>query len=148
MLRIAAPGATARLRREAASLIHVHFATDAVAYWPLIRRLGLPVVITLHGYDIHVYREFWERRLQPSFYKKYPGRLLALASQDRVHFIAVSESIKRRAVEYGIPPERISVRYIGIDLARFHFAGRPICERRRRIFTSAEWWKRKVARPC
>ena len=133
LLRIAAPGATARLRREAASLIHVHFATDAVAYWPLIRRLGLPVVITLHGYDIHVYREFWERRLQPSFYKKYPGRLLALASQDRVHFIAVSESIKRRAVEYGIPPERISVRYIGIDLARFHFAGRPICERRRRI---------------
>jgi glycosyltransferase involved in cell wall biosynthesis len=133
LLGIAAPGAMARLRREAASLIHVHFATDAVAYWPLIRRLGLPVVITLHGYDIHVYREFWERGFQPSFYKKYPRRLLALATQDRVHFIAVSESIKRRAVEYGIPPERISVRYIGIDLARFHFAGRPICERRRRI---------------
>ncbi len=133
LLGIRAPGAMGRLRREAASLIHVHFATDAVAYWPLIRRLGLPVVITLHGYDIHVYREFWEQGCQPSFYKKYPNRLLALATQDRVHFIAVSEAIKRRAVEYGIPPERISVRYIGIDLARFHFAGRAICERRRRI---------------
>jgi glycosyltransferase involved in cell wall biosynthesis len=59
--------------------------------------------------------------------------LLALAAQDRVHFIAVSEAIRRRAVEYGIPPERISVRYIGIDLSRFRFGGRPLCKRRRRI---------------
>src|SRR6267142_3466250 len=66
-LRIAVPGQMARLRREAASLIHVHFATDAVAYWPLIRRLGLPVVITLHGYDINIYRESWERGFLPSF---------------------------------------------------------------------------------
>ncbi len=133
VLGIAAPGAAARLRREAASLIHVHFATDAVAYWPLVRRLRLPVLITLHGYDINVYRETWERGLLPSFYNQYPGRLLALAAQGRVHFIAVSEAIKRRAVEYGIPPERISVRYIGIDLSRFRLAGRPVRERRRRI---------------
>lgn len=133
VLGVAAPGVTGRLRREAASLIHVHFATDAVAYWPLVRRLGLPVVITLHGYDINVYRETWERGFLPSFNNRYPGRLLALAAQDRVHFIAVSEAIKRRAVEYGIPPERISVRYIGIDLSRFRFDGRPLCKRRRRI---------------
>ncbi len=133
VLGVAAPGLTGRLRREAASLIHVHFATDAVAYWPLVRRLGLPVVITLHGYDINVYRETWERGFLPSFYNRYPGRLLSLAAQDRVHFIAVSEAIKRRAIDYGIPPERISVRYIGIDLSRFRFGGRPLCERRRRI---------------
>jgi glycosyltransferase involved in cell wall biosynthesis len=133
VLGIAIPGAAARLRKEAASLIHVHFATDAVAYWPLIRRLRLPVVITLHGYDINVYRETWERGFLPSFYNQYPGRLLALAAQGRVHFIAVSEAIRRRAVEYGIPAERISVRYIGIDLSRFRFAGQPIRERRRRI---------------
>jgi glycosyltransferase involved in cell wall biosynthesis len=50
-----------------------------------------------------------------------------------VHFVAVSEAIRERATEYGIPSDRISVRYIGIDLSRFKFAGRPVSERPRRI---------------
>src|SRR6185437_8098756 len=44
-----------------ASLVHTHFATEAVTFWPVVRRLGCPLVVTLHGSDINIYRESWER---------------------------------------------------------------------------------------
>ena len=34
-------------------------------------------------------------------------------------FIAVSKAIRQRAIEFGIPPEKLLVRYIGIDSSRF-----------------------------
>jgi glycosyltransferase involved in cell wall biosynthesis len=127
------PGLVQRLKTEKASLVHVHFATDAVFYWPIVRRLGLPLLITLHGYDINIYREFWEQGFPPLGHRRYPRRLLTLSRQPKVRFIAVSEAIKQRAIEYGIPSDRIDVRYIGIDLTRFRPSGLPIPERRRRI---------------
>ena len=36
-----------------------------------------------------------------------------------MHFIAVSEAIARRAVAYGIPRDKISLHYIGVDTALF-----------------------------
>jgi len=131
------------LRNEAASLIHIHFATDAVRYWPLIRELRAPVVITLHGYDINTYPEWWRRDAASSAEKKYPARLLALANCQRVHFVAVSEAIRRRAIEFGLPAERVHVRYIGIDLTRFRFAGRHISQRAPRILYVGRFVEKK-----
>jgi glycosyltransferase involved in cell wall biosynthesis len=125
--------AVARLRREAASLVHVHFATDAVKFWPIIRGLNLPVLVTLHGYDINIHRECWEQPDRSLGERRYPKRLLALARQPRVHFVAVSQAIRRRAIEFGIPTDRIHVRYLGVDLARFHASGTPISSRPPRI---------------
>lgn len=121
-----------QLRAEAAALIHVHFGVDAVALWPAIEPVGVPVVITLHGYDVHRSRESWERNWDP-WVSRYPSRLLSIAQQPNVHFVAVSKVNKRRAIEYGIPADKISVRYIGVDTARCTIGNTPITERRRRI---------------
>jgi len=122
----------AACERETPQVLHVHFGTDATIFWPTLRRLSQPVVVTLHGQDIRIRRDAWESKLRSSK-RLYPRRLLAMAENPRVHFVAVSDDIRKTAVEYGIPDERITVCYIGIDLSRFKFAGSPIAERRRRI---------------
>ncbi len=55
------PSVMAKLKREAAQIAHVHFGTDAVRIWPALHRLQSPVIVTLHGYDINIYKEWWEQ---------------------------------------------------------------------------------------
>ena len=129
---VAPPRAVIKVKRERASLVHVHFGNEAVAFWPIIRKLRLPVVVTLHGADINTYREWWEAR-EGVAGRKYPERLLAIARESDVSFIAVSEAIRHRAIEYGIPGDKITVQYIGIDTSRFRSSGPPINQRGQKI---------------
>jgi glycosyltransferase involved in cell wall biosynthesis len=128
-LQIPPPGIRRRLLNESPSLIHVHFGTDAVDHWDWIRSFQLPIVVTLHGYDINIRRQWWESAGQSPAKRRYPGRLLNIATDPRVHFIAVSEAIARRAADWGIAPERVSVRYIGVDTHAFRRRGPPMQER-------------------
>jgi glycosyltransferase involved in cell wall biosynthesis len=121
------------LRRERASLLHAHFGPNAIEAWPLARALDLPMLVTLHGYDININREWWEAGHGGAAMRKYPSDLLKLAKQPSVHFIAVSEAIRRRASSYGIPENKITVQYIGIDTSKFAPSCRPIAERERRV---------------
>lgn len=122
-----------RLAAENAQLFHAHFGTVAVDIWPLVRALGLPMVVTLHGFDINIHRAWWETGQGGLRRRSYPRKLLALAHEPRVHFIAVSEDIRRRAIAYGIPVEKVTVCYIGVDTERFKPGGLPITERPRRV---------------
>lgn len=122
-----------RLRAEAPSLVHVHFGVDAVTLWPALKQLEVPVVVTLHGYDINRSRESWERRWWVPNEHYYPQRLIRMARHPNVHFVAVSEVIKRRAIDYGIPAEKLSVQYIGIDTQRFNVGAVPVNRRPPRI---------------
>lgn len=133
LLHLAPRAMVRRLRQEQPDLIHVHFGVDAVVLWPAIKQLNVPMVVTLHGYDINRSRESWERRWSSPWDQLYPRRLLRMAQHPKVHFIAVSEVIRRRAIEYGIPSEKISVQYIGIDTQRFSVGPLSIQQRRRRI---------------
>jgi glycosyltransferase involved in cell wall biosynthesis len=142
-LQLPPAGFVARLKEERASLAHVHFGTEAVVLWPIIRRLGIPMAVTLHGYDINVYRESWEKGVLRFGDRRYPKRLLAIAKSERVHFIAVSEAVKRRAVEYGLPAGKVTVRHIGIDLTRFVYRGNPVSKRRRRILYVGRFVEKK-----
>lgn len=129
-----AHGPTVRaLRAINANLIHIHFGTDAVDIWPSARKLGLPILITLHGYDINIYREWWEAGHGGRHRKQYPSQLLELAREPLIHFIAVSEAIRERAIEYGIPKEKICVHHIGVNTKLFQRSSRPIDQRQKRI---------------
>ena len=130
-LELAPAGMRRQLRALAPALIHVHFATDLVAMWPLLRCVQSPILVTLHGYDINIYEEFWHEQGYAG--RRYPARLRAIACDPRVHFIAVSKAIQARAIGYGIPPQKISVRYIGVDVVRFAPAGLPVSQRKRKI---------------
>ncbi|MGB3070989.1 MAG: glycosyltransferase [Ottowia sp.] len=127
------PNLVQQLKRLGISLVHVHFGTEATDIWPSVKATGLPMLVTLHGYDINTHRWWWEsgrgglRRLM------YPRQLLRMAQSPLVHFVAVSQSIKRRAINYGIPSDKITVCYIGVDTERFYPGGRPLNQRRNRI---------------
>jgi glycosyltransferase involved in cell wall biosynthesis len=130
---LAPPGVVRRLRAEGAELVHVHFATEAVAMWPALRSLGLPVLVTLHGADINTHRAWWESPERGPFSRRYPRRLLAMSQHPDVHFIAVSDAVRQTAIAYGIAPDKVHVRYIGIDLQRFQPGGAPVGTRAPRI---------------
>jgi glycosyltransferase involved in cell wall biosynthesis len=122
-----------RLNRESPSLLHAHFGIEAVTAWPLARALGLPMVVTLHGYDINISREWWEAGHAGPAMRHYPLQLLKLATHPRIHFIAVSEAIRRRAIVFGFPENKITVEYIGVDTSKYAPMGAPLLERERRI---------------
>lgn len=127
------PSVMAKLKREAAQIAHVHFGTDAVRIWPALRRLHIPVVVTLHGYDINIYKEWWEQGHGGRWTRTYPTKLLAMADNAKVSFIAVSEAVRLRAIEFGIPAEKVFTKYIGFDVSHFTPGGRPILERKRQV---------------
>ena len=128
------PRSTIRhLRRERPSLLHVHFGVEATAAWPIARALDVPMLITLHGYDINISRDSWEAGNRGQAMRNYPARLSEFANHPRVSFIAVSEAIRSRAISFGIPEGKVEVRYIGVDISKFAPGGRPLIERERRV---------------
>ena len=125
--------AISSLVQERASLVHAHFGTEGVRAWPIARALNLPMLVTLHGYDISIKREWWEAGNGGASMRHYPSHLLQLAEHTRVHFIAVSDAVRQQAIRFGIPIEKITTHYIGVDVKRFSARGRPIAERQRRV---------------
>jgi glycosyltransferase involved in cell wall biosynthesis len=129
------PSRVKALKRERADLLHIHFATDAYRFWPVARHLDLPVLITLHGYDITTHKSWWESgKGGGRSMKRFPSGLLDIARDDRVHFIAVSHAIKKSAIEFGIPESKITVGYIGVDTRKFTPGPKPIADRREILY--------------
>lgn len=121
------------LRGLDVDLVHAHFGTDATDIWPSVKSVGLPMLVTLHGYDINIHREWWEAGHGGGHRRDYPRRLLKMAGDPSIAFIAVSNAIKQRAVGYGIPAEKITIAYVGVDTCRFRPGQVPLARRSRRI---------------
>ena len=107
----------AQLRPHAPVLVHAHFATDALIALPLARALGVPLVTTLHGYDVHRARArlLLSGRLSWMRYALLQRRLI----EGGALFLAVSDALRREAIARGFPAERTLTHYLGVDLARF-----------------------------
>jgi glycosyltransferase involved in cell wall biosynthesis len=106
---------------------------DAVHIWPSVRAAGLPMLVSLHGHDINTDRSWWESGQAGLRARVYPRRLIAMSRHPRVAFVAVSNAVRRRAIEYGLPAEKITVRYIGVDTEQFTLCAPPLNARRRQI---------------
>jgi colanic acid/amylovoran biosynthesis glycosyltransferase len=102
-------GIAPRFHREAANvgaqLIHAHFGPDAVTALHLAEILGLPLIVTLHGYDVTTPRS------SVHFYEKLWSRVSL--------FLCVSNFLRLKAIELGFPPEKLRVHYIGVDRSKF-----------------------------
>jgi colanic acid/amylovoran biosynthesis glycosyltransferase len=105
-----------RLRKLQPAIIHAHFGPDGVLALPLARRLGTPLVVTLHGFDIT--RDDIALRRGGFSYAKYVRQRGRLQNEARL-FVAVSEFIKREAIKKGFPADKIVVHYTGIDCESF-----------------------------
>ena len=94
-----------------AQLLHAHFAVDATHALPLIRYLGIPAIVTLHGYDVTVRDEEQRRKPMGAIFLHRRQQLW----QHAAVFLCVSEFIRDAALRVGFPADKLRVHYIGID---------------------------------
>lgn len=107
-----------RVRQREPVLLHAHFGPDALNAQPLVRRLGLPLVVTFHGYDAANATAISSGILQYRYGRRRPG----LADHaDRI--LAVSEFIRSKLLGLGMPEGLVKTHRIGVDTARFSPAG-------------------------
>lgn len=106
------PGFHRRVRKIAPSLIHAHFALDGSMALTLQRMLKVPMVVTLHGYDVTSRDETIAKTAFGRAYLRRRSDLWRRASL----FLCVSEHIRQKALERGYPQEKLAVHRIGIDL--------------------------------
>ncbi len=105
------------LLSEDVRLIHAHFANSALDILSLAVELGLPMLVTLYGNDIH------RMCTKPRFARDYP-KLFKKAD----FFIAVSDDLRRAAIRAGFPSEKMRTSYLGAALERYSFRERTLGE--------------------
>lgn len=88
------------------ALCHAHFAPDASEAIALSRALEVPLVVSLHGYDV----TSLDSHL-PWLYRLRRNLLHATAAR----FLCVSNFIRNQALAKGFPPEKTIVHYTGVD---------------------------------
>lgn len=111
-----APGFQSRIQSTAPDLIHAHFAMDAAVALPVQRRLDVPLMATLYGYDVTSNVAALQ---QSTAGRTYLRRRHELWQRTQV-FVCISEFIRRKAIEAGFPEDRLWVHPIGIDVDFFH----------------------------
>ncbi|MEU2610317.1 glycosyltransferase [Micromonospora sp. NPDC007271] len=100
--------ALARLRPD---LVHAHFGGDGWLVSGSARRLGVPLVVTLHGQDVT------RQPAQPGARGVRARRHLRQAFDRAALVIAVSGFIRDRAVALGADPARVRVHHTGVPIA-------------------------------
>lgn len=123
----AAVGRQRRAVRDfAPDLVHQHFGTWSLAGSGAARDLGVPLVATLHGYDVFrrsdAVRDVWTW---------VTARNLRTCGERATTLLAVSEWLAGEAVRRGYPAEKIEVHYQGVDTDFFTPVGLDGAEVRR-----------------
>lgn len=110
-----APGFHQSVRRAHPALIHSHFAVDGTDALGMQKDLHLPMVVTLHGFDVSTSDEDFARSRSGRLFLSRRQQLWQRAS----HFVCVSKAIHEIAMRAGYPEQKLIVRYIGIDCDKF-----------------------------
>jgi glycosyltransferase involved in cell wall biosynthesis len=100
------------IRRHRIKLIHAHFGAGGVEIMSLAARVGIPLVVTFHGWDVKLKTE---TATHGSPYQRlYRWRLpeLFLRSSE---MICVSECWRSRLIKLGCPAEKVHTNYLGVD---------------------------------
>lgn len=108
------------LASEKLDLLHAHFAIDGLYALKLAKRLDIPLVTTLHGFDVTTKRTHFFRSGRPALVR-YALMQDQLKKRGDL-FICVSRFIRDAAVRSGFPESKLKVHYIGIDTAQFTIA--------------------------
>lgn len=100
------------LKKNHIKLIHAHFGPSGMEILPIARKLGIPLLVTFHGYDASSLLK----------YKDYKKNLTNLF--DYSYIITVSDLMKNTLIDLGADEKRIFVIHCGIPIHLFKF-----CER-------------------
>jgi len=116
-----APQFLRRLRQEEPDLIHAHFAFDGVFAMRLADELRIPLVVTLHGYDVTITDVAFGRTREGRRYLKRRRELWKKTTK----FLCSCEYIMNRAVAAGFPKEKMEVLYSGHNLRKYSPGAEP-----------------------
>jgi colanic acid/amylovoran biosynthesis glycosyltransferase len=108
-------GRSGRLRRTLArsrpDVVHAHFAGDGWLVSRSAEGLGVPLVVTLHGYDVTSQPGLGG--LRGMRHRRHLRTTFRRASL----LLAVSAAIRERAVELGADPVKVRVHHTGVPIA-------------------------------
>jgi colanic acid/amylovoran biosynthesis glycosyltransferase len=106
------PGFLSRLKAEKPDLIHCHFAVDGAYAMYVAEYLGVPLICTLHGYDVTLKDEYLAKEHTSRIYLRRREKLWEKAAK----FVPTSQYIRDRAVASGFPAGKMQVLYTGLDM--------------------------------
>lgn len=104
----------AAIRDHRISLVHAHFGMMGVAIRPLCRTLKLPLMVTVHGYDIKAVPRRW-----PAY-----TRELRKLWDSCVYVLVISRDMIRAVQDLGCPAEKIRLSYLGAPTGEIAFVDR------------------------
>lgn len=111
-----APFFYSKLNKLNPALIHAHLGPDGVWALPIAQKLGIPSILTFHGYDATIKDEAVSNS---SFRHRAFLKNRAKLAKEIDLFIAVSNHIKKKLVEQGFLEEKIIVHHIGVNINKF-----------------------------
>lgn len=114
MMGLVKPRDIERLRAVGGSLLHAHWGTSGVLMAPLAKAIGMPLLVTLHGFDIQRKEDFWTSGRGGGWHRSYPDQLRSIA-RNGAHFAAVSHAVRNMAIDRGIPEQQVHYMPIGVD---------------------------------
>lgn len=104
------------IRHHRIELIHAHFGPGGTEIIATAARLGIPLVVTFHGWDVKLGAEA-AARVSP--YERLYRRRLPWLFRDAKKVICVSDSWRDRVLALGCPPDKAHTNYLGVDSAFF-----------------------------
>ncbi|HHZ8494125.1 TPA: glycosyltransferase [Enterobacter mori] len=105
------------LKLQPLDLIHAHFAIDGLYALKLAQKKGIPLVTTLHGFDVTVSNKDLLASRSPAWINYLLHQHKVKSQGDK--FICVSDFIARQALQHGFPESKIIQHYIGIDVNKY-----------------------------
>ncbi|HCT8091391.1 TPA: glycosyltransferase [Enterobacter hormaechei] len=105
------------LKSQPLDLIHAHFAIDGLYALKLAQKKGIPLVTTLHGFDVTVSNKDLLASRSPAWINYLLHQHKVKSQGDK--FICVSDFIARQALQHGFPESKTIQHYIGIDVNKY-----------------------------
>jgi glycosyltransferase involved in cell wall biosynthesis len=102
-------------------IIHAYFAIDAGAVVSIAKRLSIPLIATLHGYDVTSTVDATNAWPTTRAYIRRKRELWEYVSV----FICVSEHVRQQALARGFPEKKLWVHPIGVDLNECNHSEQP-----------------------
>ena len=111
------------IRRQRIRLIHAHFGPGGTEILPIAASLGIPMVVTFHGWDVKLGAE---AKVRMSAYERLYRRRLPQLFRTADRVICVSKSWHERVLALGCPREKVLTNYLGVDSAFFDGRRGPV----------------------
>jgi len=99
------------LQNNQIDLVHAHFGPGGLYMIQECRDLGIPLLVTFHGYDV-------SRLIR---LKSYVNEIKRMFIYPKIHGIVVSQFTKNKLVQLGIPPDKLTIWHCGIDVDHFNY---------------------------